>query len=47
MHLKDINDQLGTINKKIDEDDMVNIILRVSPSSHEAFIEYLYLLIET
>ncbi|KAH9328687.1 hypothetical protein KI387_000795, partial [Taxus chinensis] len=45
--MKDFRDQLSSINKKVDDDDMVALVLNNLSSSYESFVEALHLMAES
>ncbi|KAH9307812.1 hypothetical protein KI387_035723, partial [Taxus chinensis] len=47
LRMKDLRDQLASINKPVDDDDMVALILNNLPFSYDSFVEALHLMGES
>ncbi|KAH9291933.1 hypothetical protein KI387_042879, partial [Taxus chinensis] len=47
LRMKDLRDQLASINKPVDDDDMVALILNSLPFSYDSFVEALHLMGES
>lgn len=44
LQMKDLRDQRASINKKVDDEDLVALVLNSFPPSYESFVEGLHLM---